>query len=198
MLTYSLVDRGTVCLDGLRSRRAISPSSKVGTIPTNCPATHCLLPCLMGWRRRCCDSTPQPRNVEGLAYWPADYWTTWGPRDFLSALTGVLLTVLARDLGCGPRRCLLIGLAYEVDNPRVCLCNDEPRPPGDRIFLASPHLRCSGVRSGPDRRGGPFLRGVLAAYAAVIELQVGPVSAILGFYLLALVLRPKTQTGQAR
>jgi hypothetical protein len=30
-----------------------------------------------------------------------------------------------------------------------------------------------------------FLAGFLAAYAAVIEIQVGPVSAILGFYLLA-------------
>ena len=29
-----------------------------------------------------------------------------------------------------------------------------------------------------------FLAGFLAAYAAVIELQVGPVSAILGLYLL--------------
>ena len=33
------------------------------------------------------------------------------------------------------------------------------------------------------------LAGFLAAYAAVIELQVGPVSAILGFYLLAQCLR---------
>ena len=34
-----------------------------------------------------------------------------------------------------------------------------------------------------------FFAGFLAAYAAVIELQVGPVSAILGFYLLAQCLR---------
>ena len=34
-----------------------------------------------------------------------------------------------------------------------------------------------------------FLAGFLAAYAAVVELQVGPVSAILGFYLLVQCIR---------
>ena len=40
-----------------------------------------------------------------------------------------------------------------------------------------------------------FLAGFLAAYAAVIELQVGPVSAILGLYLLAQCLRRRAAPG---
>ena len=39
------------------------------------------------------------------------------------------------------------------------------------------------------------LAGFLAAYAAVIELQVGPVSAILGFYLLVQCLRHERLLG---
>ena len=53
----------------------------------------------------------------GFAYWPADYWVTLGTSGLLTALTGVLLVGLARDLGCGPRRAALVGLAYGLATP---------------------------------------------------------------------------------
>ena len=59
----------------------------------------------------------------------------------------------------------------------------------------SPRFSCYGRRDGPASRLRIFAAGLLAAYAAVIELQVGPVSAILGFYLLAQCLGARSATG---
>ena len=194
-----------------------------------------------------------PLNVPGFAHWKADYAVTLFTSGLATALAGALLTVLAGDLGCGPRRSALVGLAYGLATPAyayatlahghqtsaACLlgafallwrptCHTEsghsqssPSPLegegrvggeqetrshdsasgtpqaglGPSFAGATPHPdpRPSGGR-GQERVIGDTvslrsaLAGFLAAYASAIELQVGPVSAILGLYALALVL----------
>lgn len=190
MLTYSLVDRGTVCLDGLEKQTGDIAKFQGRYYSDKLPGYSLLAALPYGVARSVLRLTPQPRNAEGLAYWPADYWTTLGASGLLSALTGVLLTVLARDLGCGPRRCLLIGLAYGLTTPAYAYATMSHGHQATAFsLLASFALLWREERTRPAWRA--FFAGVLAAYAAVIELQVGPVSAILGFYLLALVIGGK-------
>ena len=47
---------------------------------------------------------PHPLGERGMKYWPADYWITLGTSGLLTAWTGALLVLLARDLGCTPAR----------------------------------------------------------------------------------------------
>src|SRR5262249_35041241 len=119
----------------------------------------------------------------GFTHWRADYWITLGTSRLLTACTRALLVLVARDLGCGPGASALTGLAYGLATPAYVYAT-----------LAYGHQSAAFCLFGSfvllwrdDRRREPlriFLAGFLAAYAAVIELQVGPVSAILGLYLL--------------
>jgi len=72
--------------------------------------------------------------------------------------------------------------------PQLRRGEGESRRAGMASALGSPGGSPSqNVSEQPARR--IFAAGLLASYAAVIELQVGPVSAILGFYLLTQCLR---------
>ncbi len=206
MLTYSLVDRGTVRIDGLEDQtgdRAAfgghSYSDKLPGYSFVAAVPYGVLKRLMGW-------PDHPRDVPGIARWPADYAATLFTSGLTTALCGALLASLATDLGCGPRRAALVGLAYGLATPAyayatlahghqlsaVCLL-------GAFAFLwHSPRSGRSAV--GPDQvppeessRSASsrtfFLAGLLAAFASTVELQVAPVSAILGLYAIALAFR---------
>ena len=122
-----------------------------------------------------------------MAYWPSDYWVTLSTSSVLTALTGVLLAGLARDLGCGPRQSALVALAYGLGTPAYAYATMSYGHQASAFaLLASFCLFWRTQSSHPRLRVGAA--GALAAYAAVIELQVGPVAAILGFYLLAQVV----------
>jgi hypothetical protein len=184
ILTYALVDDRTVCLDGLDRQTGdiaffqghyycdkLPGFSMLGTVPYIISRWILCFP-------------PHPRNETALQYWPPDYWITLGTSGLFTALTAVLLVRLARDLGCSSRRAALVGLAYGLGTPAYVYAT---LAYGHQLtsfaLLASYEL----IRKrGPGRAGGRFFAsGFLAAYAAVVELQVGPVSAILGLTLLA-------------
>ena len=93
-----------------------------------------------------------------------------------------------RELGCSPRTACLIGLAYGLATPAYVYATLAYGHQATAFALfASFFLLWKKKRPRDSFR--LFLAGFLAAYAAVIEIQVGPVSAILGFYLLAQCLR---------
>ena len=186
MLTYALVDRGTVSLDGLNDQtRDIAryqghwftdktPGFSVAAIPAY-------------WLAKQAFRLPDhPLNAKGFAYWPADYWVPLGTSGLATALTAAILTTLALRLGCTTQAATLLGLAYGLATPaavyatlayghQLAACG---------LFLSFALLldrgRWVGLRS--------FGAGFTAAYASVVEIQVGPVSAILGLSLIALVV----------
>lgn len=188
MLTYSLVDRGTVVLDGLDKQtgdiawfRGRYYSDKLPGYSILATAPYAIAKGVLGL-------PPHPLRVPGMAYWPADYWATLGASGLLSAACGALLTHLARQLGCGPRRSLLVGLSYGLATPAYAYATMSYGHQAAAFAL----LASFALLWRPEARHPAwcaFIAGALAAYASVIELQVGPVSAILGFYLLARVLR---------
>lgn len=117
MLTYSLVDRGTVRIDGLEEqtgdRAAFAGHSYSDKLPGYsfvAAAPYAAFKWAMGW-------PAHPLDVPGIARWPADYAVTLFTSGLATAFCGALLTVLAMDLGCCPRRAALIGLAYGLATP---------------------------------------------------------------------------------
>ena len=189
MLTYALVDRGTLSIDGLDDQTGDIARFKGHYYSDKTPGYSLLAVPIYATIKRVFGLPDHPLDQPGFAYWPADYWVTLGTCGLLSALSGVILVGLTRDVGCGPRRSALVGLSYGLATPAFAyatlayghqvaafallasfsiLWRDRPRP----------HLRA-------------LAAGFLASYASVVELQIGPVSAILGFYLLALVIGKK-------
>jgi hypothetical protein len=120
-------------------------------------------------------------NRKAFAYWPADYWVTLGTSGLLTALSGVILAGLARELGCGPRRAALVGLAYGLATPAYVYATMSYGHQVSSFAL----LAAFALLWRTDRGGVRMLAaGFLAAAAAVVELSLGPIAAILGFYLL--------------
>jgi len=192
MLTYALVDRGTIRIDGLEDQTH-DIARRDGHYYTDKTPGFSLAGALpYAALKPALSLADHPLGARGFAHWPADYWVTLGTSGLASALAGVILAGLAVDLGCGPRRAALVALAYGLATPAYAyatlayghqlaafgllasfalLWREGPRP---RLRL---RLR---LRSG--------LAGFCAAYASVVEIQVGPVSAILGLYLVALAI----------
>ncbi|GAC1465856.1 MAG: hypothetical protein NVSMB9_05840 [Isosphaeraceae bacterium] len=188
MLTYAIVDRGTVVINGLEDQthdRAyvggffysdkLPGFSLLGTLPYSLS-------------KRIFQFPDHPVGIAGFSHWPADYWVTLGTSGFLTALTGVLLVGVARDLGCGPRRSALVGLAYGLATPAYVYATlSYGHQASAFALLAALVLIWRKDSSRLDLRIG--VAGFLASYASVIELQVGPVSAVLGIFLIVQVLR---------
>jgi hypothetical protein len=132
--------------------------------------------------------------VKGFAYWPADYWVTLGVSGLATAAIGAMLARLALRMGCGPRTSALVGLSYGLATPAyVYATMSYGHQPAAFALLAS-FLILRGVIGGPSTMW-LAMAGFLAAYASVIELQVGPVSAILGLDLVVQVLARKRPAG---
>jgi hypothetical protein len=186
MLTYALVDRGTVELNGLEDQTHDRAFLR-GRYYSDKPPGFSLLATVPYAAAKLALGLPQhPLNVRGFAHWPADYWVTLGTSGLFTALSGAILAGLARVLGCSPRRAALVGLSYGLATPAYVYATVSY---GHQVtafaLLASFALL--------ERRGGrrPGLEagaaGFLAAFAAVVELPAGLVSAVLGFSLLAQV-----------
>ena len=187
MLTYSLVDRGTVRINGLedhtRDRARVGdryytdkqPGLSFLGVPSYAIARHVF------------GMAAHPTNRKGpeFPYWPGDYWVTLATSGLCTALCGALLTVMAAGLGCGPRRSVLIGLAYGLGTDAYVYATLFYGHQAT-AFLLLASLAAVGKSEGS--RAWPLLAGACASYAAVVEIQTGPVSAILGLALLGRVV----------
>ena len=186
MLTYAVVDRGTVRIDGLEDQTRDlaryrdhwftdkTPGFSIAAIPPY-------------WLAKTVRKLPDhPLNAKGFAHWEADYWITLGTSGLATALTGAILVAMAMRLGCRPRPAGLLGLAYGLATPASVYAT---LAYGHQLaafglfaafaLLVEPESRVR-LRS--------VLAGFLAAFASVVEIQVGPVSAILGLSMIALVI----------
>lgn len=183
MLTYALVDRGTVRLDGLDRHTGDLAKFQGHYYTDKLPGLSLLATVPYATQRLVLP--PHPLGVAARTHWAADYGATLGTSGLATALAGAILSRLAARLGCGPRRSMLVGLAYGLATPAYVYAT-----------LAYGHQVAAFGLLGSfallsDRGRRPWLRaggaGFLLAAAAVVELQVGPVSAILAAYLAAQV-----------
>ncbi len=187
MLVYALGDRGQVAIDGLEDHtydRAKfhghyysdkTPGFSLVALPVYLLAKTVLrLP-----------AHPINRKGAGFTHWMPDYFLTLGTSGLVSAMAGALLTLLAADLGCGPRRSALVGLIYGLATPAYVYATLSYGHQLTAFFLLASFamIRSSSRSSHAILSGG--VAGFFAASASVVELQAAPVSAILGSYFLA-------------
>jgi hypothetical protein len=188
MLTYALVDRGTISINGMEVQTNDRAYFRGRSYTDKLPGYSFLAAVPYGLAKAVLRLPDHPLHVkQAFAYWPADYWVVLGTSGLCTALSGVILVGLARDLGCGPRRSALVGLAYGLATPAYVYATlGHGHQASAFALLASFALLWRFDAPRPALRAG--LAGFLASYAAVIELAVGPVAAVLGFYLLAQVI----------
>ncbi len=199
MLTYSLGDRGTIIIDGLEEQTGDKAffgghyySDKLPGFSLLATGPYVVAKPLLGL-------PDHPLNVKAFAYWPADYWVTLATSAIFTALSGVLLAGLARELDCRPRQAALVALAYGLGTPAYAYATmSYGHQVSSFALLASFALlwRTEPARRFP--RSRILIAGFLAASAAVVELSLGPIAALLGLYLLVQVIgrkRPVSSLG---
>jgi hypothetical protein len=188
MLTYALVDRGTVAITGL-DRQTNDKAWFQGEYYSDKLPGFSLLAALPYAVARWVFRLPShPLGGPALRFWAADYWVTLGTSGLATAAIGSILVLWARELGCRPGRATIVGLAYGLATPAYVYATLAYGHQASALALFASLFLLWRRRHARDALG-LVLAGFLAAYAAVIELQVGPVSAILGLYLLAQCLR---------
>ncbi|MDB5351578.1 MAG: hypothetical protein JWN86_2825 [Planctomycetota bacterium] len=189
MLTYALVDRGQVSIDGLEDHTG--DRARVGShyYSDKQPGYSLLaVPPYLACRLLGLPPHPIGRRGEGFAYWPADYWITLATSGVLTASCGALLTILAVWLGCDPGRAALVGLAYGLATPAYVYATLAYGHQATACLLLISLATIERARITGRPLAWATLAGICAAIASVVELQVGPVSALMGIYLLGLVL----------
>jgi hypothetical protein len=184
ILTYAIVDRGTVVLDGLDTQTGDIAFFKGHYYCDKLPGFSLWATVPYSLARVLLRLPAHPLAVPALPHWPADYWITLGSSGVFTVLTAVLLVRLARAFGCTPGRAGLVGLAYGLCTPAYVYAT---LAYGHQLSAAA--LFGSFVLIWKQGRGSNAMRplgaGFLAAVGPLVELQVGPASAILGLYLLA-------------
>jgi len=182
MLTYALVDRGTIALDGLQDQtRDIAWFD--GHYHTDKQPGYSLLATVPYATAKWLFGLPDhPLEEPGFRRWAGDYWTTWGTSGFAGALTGALLVVLAGRLGCGPRPSALVGLLYGLTTPAYAYSTMSYGHQVAACCLFGSMLLIATAERRPRTRLAAA--GFLAAWASVVELSVGPVSALLGGFAI--------------
>jgi 4-amino-4-deoxy-L-arabinose transferase-like glycosyltransferase len=189
MLTYAFVDRGTIAITGLDRQTGDKANFEGQFYSDKLPGFSLLATAPYAMARLVLALPSHPLNVDAFPYWAADYWCTLGTSGILTAATGVLLALWARELGCSSRIACLVALAYGLATPAYVYATLAHGHQASAFALFTSFFLLSKKAKRPRESVHLLLAGFLAAYAAVIELQVGPVSAILGFYLLAQCLR---------
>jgi hypothetical protein len=111
MLTYAVLDRGTVSISGLEDQTH-DRAFVHGRFYTDKMPGYSLLGLPAYAAAKAVLGLPiHPLNVRGFAHWPADYWVVLFASGLPTAAVGVVLYALALDLGCDPRRAARVALA---------------------------------------------------------------------------------------
>jgi hypothetical protein len=187
MLTYAMVDRGTVSITGLDQQTGDKAKYRGQFYSDKLPGYPFLAALPYACARWAFGMPPHPLGVPGMKYWAPDYWITLTTSGLLTACTGALLVLMARDMGCRPWGAMLVGLAYGLSTPAYVYATLAYGHQSSAFALLASFRLIEKKVSGWER-----LRlttaGFLTAGASVIELQMGPVSAILALYLLVEVM----------
>ena len=93
MLTYALVDRGTVAITGLEQQTNDKAFSRASITRTNFRDSRFLATLPYAIAKIALRLPSHPLNVAAIPYWDADYWSTLGTSGLFTGLTAVLLLI---------------------------------------------------------------------------------------------------------
>jgi hypothetical protein len=196
MLTYAMVDRGRVDITGLDRQTGDKALLRGRYYSDKLPGYPMLAALPYVCAKWAFQLPPHPLGADPdkCKYWRADYWITLGTSGLITAGTAALLVVLALELGCSPGAANLVGLAYGLSTPAYVYATLAYGHQASAFALLASFLL---IRGTSPRFVGLrlVLAGFLTALGSVIELQLAPVSAILGLYLLIEVLNRRYRPG---
>ncbi len=185
MLTYALVDRGTILLNGLENQTGDRAKYQDDYYTDKQPGYSFLatIPYAVAKSALGLPDHPLDTDPTTLRYWVSDYWATLGTSGLSTALCGAILTSFAASIGCRLRVAVMIGLAYGLATPAYVYATLSygHQLASTSVLLA---LLLIDVPSHAQPLRSLFVGGFLAAFASVVELSVGPVSAIVGLRVL--------------
>lgn len=201
MLTYALVDRGTLSIDGLEIHvggdLARGPDGRLYTEKAPGQSflgvpVYALLKVVGGY-------PDHPLNLpQARPYWWRDYWVTLGTSGLLTAILGVVLYAFALRLGTSHSMAVLLAVAYGLSTPAFTYAtlfygHQSAALAATMAFYllfrsgtgprsVDVHWLSEGVRSKAVRL---FTAGFLAGFAVVIELPMLLICGVLWLYGLA-------------
>lgn len=167
-LTYSVVDRGTIRIDGLEHQTG-DLSFREGHYYSDKPPGQALLGVPV-YALLKVTGVSHPRFMAPIRYWWPDYVLTLATSATLTAVLAVLMSYHAVQLGCGQTMAAVIGLCYGLSTPAftyatLFLGHQSAAAFGFASFALLIHCRQSGHWS--VRR--TLAAGVLAGYAVMTE-----------------------------
>jgi hypothetical protein len=180
MLTYALVDSGTIRLDGLDHQTGDIALFE-GHYYTDKLPGYSFLGVIPYALCRASGMPPHPLDREGMPYWPGDYAVTLAVSGVATALLGAWLTAFAQGLGVGPRRAALVGLAFGLATPSYPYATLAYGHNITALVLFGAFVL---IGTGPARRDRSLCAGLLSTLAIVLELQSAPVAGILGLFIM--------------
>ncbi len=188
LLTYSLGDRVTISLDGLNIHTNDLAKFRGHYYSDKQPGYAFLALPVYGVAKPLLGLSSHPLSLpKAMTHWRADYWVTLATSGVLTALCGALLVHASGALGCGPRRAALVGLGYGLGTPAsVYATLAYGHQAATTMLVAAFLLVVLGRHRAP---GQAFAAGLLASYAATIELSVAPVAAVVAALCLSRVVR---------
>lgn len=189
MLTYALVDRGTVSIDGLEQQTGDRATWAGHSYSDKLPGFAMLAAPPYALSKTVLGLSDHPTDRPGFAYWPSDYLITFTISGLSLAMTAALLAVVAMSLGCGPRGSIIVALGFAWCSPAFVYGTIAYGhvPAGLFLLLAMLIVARSSPRDWPIPQALAF--GLTLTTPLVIELQVAPVCAIIGLPVLVDLLR---------
>jgi hypothetical protein len=204
MLTYSIVDRGVLSIDGLEGQCAdvvYDPHGNVLQVRAGdvafvnghfysdkAPGLSFLGALVYGLLPRAEGVKPHPVNVPAMPYWKADYWLTWATVGLLTALTAWLVFKFCLYLEGSPGVATLCALGYGLGSPAFVYGTlyYGHNVAGLLLLAALAWLWREGSSNSPTL-WRPLGAGVLGGLAVVTEYQA--VGGLMSGALLAALLR---------
>ena len=184
MLTYAIVDRGTIAIDGLERQTGDKAFYRGHFYSDKGPGFSMLAAPAYGLSRSVLGMPAHPVDEPGYAYWRADYGVTLLTSGLATAMLGALICGLATRFGCGPRTAILTGVAYGLATPAFAYAT---LAYGHQVAAC---LLFVGLWLTLDDRDQPgplfgFGAGLATGLGVLVELSTAPVAVLFAMVFLA-------------
>jgi hypothetical protein len=190
MLTYSLVDRHQLEIDGLEQHTG--DLARVGRhFYSDKAPGQSLLGALVYGPARAANWLPEhPLYGAPRPYWPADYFVTLGTSGLFTALAGVVIYAFALRLGVTHTGGVLLGLAYGLGTPAFVYATlFYGHQTSAFCLITSFFLLYRAAHEGRGDVWNMVSSGLLAGYSVVVEYQTIGIAAMLGLYAAVSIRR---------
>jgi hypothetical protein len=206
MLTYSLVDRHQVAIDGLEGQAGFGEIKPLtgrfemvgGDLArynehyfTDKAPGQSMLGAVVYQAARLVGAPAHPLDEErAKAYWPPDYVATVGTSGVLTALLSVVVYAFGLRLGMTQPSAVLLGLAYGLATPAMVYATlFYGHQTSAFCTFTSFFLVYRAAHEGRTGFWNMFAAGCLAGFAIVVEYQTAIISGVLGLYALLAIRR---------